>query len=98
MTRDDLTTLLMLDLNLRTVDADRRLQLEHLLDAAGELICREGILLGPEYSAEDGHLVVMYASYLYRKRATNEAMPRMLRWALNNRILSEKAGGGSADE
>ena len=36
-------------------------------------------------------LVEMYAAYLYRKRreATAE-MPRMLRWALNNRVFSGK--------
>lgn len=38
----------------------------------------------------------MYAAYLVRKRATEEAMPRMLRWALNNRLFSQKAGGGDA--
>ena len=98
MTRDDLLTLLMLDLNLKTVDDARKQQLTQLLNAALELIAREGVLLPLPYSAEDGHLIVMYASYLYRKRATNEPMPRMLRWALNNRILSEKAGGGDAAE
>jgi hypothetical protein len=33
----------------------------------------------------------MYTSYLWRKRAEDAPMPRMLRWALNNRIMSEKA-------
>ena len=40
---------------------------------------------------EDNELIVMYAAYLYRKRAEdNPPMPRMLRWALNNRLFSEK--------
>ena len=45
-------------------------------------------------SLEDAQLILMYAAYLFRKRATDEGMPRMLRWALNNRIFS--GGGGSA--
>ena len=40
---------------------------------------------------EDGQLVEMYAAYLIRKRATAEGMPRMLRWALNNRLFGQKA-------
>lgn len=48
-------------------------------------------MLPEPYSVEDGHLIVMYAAYLFRKRATEEPMPRMLRWALNNRIFGEKA-------
>lgn len=62
-----------------------------LIARAKELIRREGITLTD--SAEDGGLVEMYAAYLYRKRAADNApMPRMLRWALNNRVISEKAG------
>ena len=40
-------------------------------------------------------LVEMYAAYLYRRRREeNVQMPRMLRWALNNRLFSQK---GEAD-
>lgn len=42
-------------------------------------------------TVEDGQLVVMYAAYLYRKRADDApVMPRMLRYALNNRLFSQK--------
>ena len=42
--------------------------------------------------SNDVNLVVMYAAYLFRKRAEdNPVMPRMLRYALNNRVFSEKA-------
>ena len=42
---------------------------------------------------DDAVLVEMYAAYLYRRRREeNAAMPRMLRYALNNRLLSEKGG------
>lgn len=36
-------------------------------------------------------LVVQYASWMWRKRDTGEGMPRMVRYALNNRIFAEKA-------
>lgn len=91
MTQADLLTLLQADLNLLSPDATRLAQLEHLIQVSLQLISREGVTLQEPYSAEDGQLVIMYAAYLFRKRATDEPMPRMLRWALNNRIFSEKA-------
>lgn len=93
MTQADLLTLLQADLNILSPDATRLAQLQHLIATAIQLIAREGVTLTEPFSAEDGQLVIMYASYLFRKRATDEPMPRMLRWALNNRIFSEKAGG-----
>lgn len=96
MTQADLLTLLKADLNILSPDPTRLAQLNHLIEAALQLIAREGVTLQEPFSAEDGQLVVMYAAYLFRKRATGEAMPRMLRWALNNRIFSEKAGGANA--
>lgn len=63
--------------------------LRMLITSAQEMITREGITL--TNSIEDGNLVVMYAAYLYRKRADGEpVMPRMLRYALNNRLFSQK--------
>lgn len=67
--------------------------LKTLLDVAASMIAREGITLAE--STEDTGILVMYAAYLYRRRAEREnAMPRMLRYALNNRLLSEKMEGG----
>ncbi len=64
-----------------------------LLDIAPQLIAREGICLTD--SPEDSYLIIMYAAYLYRNRAGNEQqMPRMLRYALNNRLLSQKEDTG----
>lgn len=84
---------LKLDLQLMTSAFDTYLQ--QLLDAAEQMITREGITLTE--SAEDENLRIMYAAYLYRKRADDtNAMPRMLRWALNNRLFSQKAGGTDA--
>ena len=96
MTQEDILTLLQADLNILQPDATRTAQLTHLVNVALQLIAREGVTLQEPFSAEDGQLVIMYAAYLFRKRATGEAMPRMLRWALNNRVFSAKAGGQSA--
>lgn len=93
MTEEDRLTLLKADLELlsRTQDA----LLMHLLKVAEERIQAEGIRLTD--SVSDENLRVMYAAYLYRKRtAENTAMPRMLRYALNNRLMKEKGAVGSA--
>lgn len=91
MTQDDLLTLLQADLNLLSPDSTRTAQLQQLISVAQQFIAREGVTLSAPYTAEDAQLIIMYAAYLFRKRATEEPMPRMLRWALNNRIFSEKA-------
>ena len=73
--------------------------LNHLIETAKTRIRAEGVTLGN--TTEDLQLIEMYAAYLYRKRAGNEqgynteamnpqGMPYMLRYALNNRIFSEK--------
>ena len=91
MTDEERLALLKIDLQLMTSAFDAYLL--QLLAAAREMIAREGATL--TQSAEDEQLLRMYAAYLYRKRAEDSpAMPRMLRWALNNRIFSEKTGGG----
>lgn len=93
MTDAEILTLLKLDLQLVTDAFDS--YLSQLIAAARQMIAREGIALTE--SAEDGQLVTMYAAYLYRKRAEeNPSMPRMLRWALNNRLFSEKGGESDA--
>lgn len=87
MTEADLLKLLKLNLSMITTVYDD--YLAHLLLTSRELISREGISL--QDTPEDIELIVMYAAYLYRKRAEdNPPMPRMLRWALNNRLFSEK--------
>lgn len=87
----DETILAMLKVNLQII-AGNTLQdeyLRNLIATARQMITREGIMLTD--SIEDGNLVVMYAAYLYRKRADNApVMPRMLRYALNNRLFSQK--------
>lgn len=87
--------LLQVDLGELYPSEQRQAYLTQAINAALDLIAREGITLTS--SAEDVQLVEMYAAHLVRKRATTEAMPRMLRWALNNRLFSQKArsGGGA---
>lgn len=59
------------------------------LQVAQARIAEEGVTLAD--TENDRDLVVMYAGWLWRYRQTSEAMPRMLRYALNNRIFSVKA-------
>ena len=62
------------------------------LDAAKAAIIQEGATtINPE-NILDAQLIVMYAAWLFRRRDAMEGMPRMVRLALNNRVLAEKAG------
>lgn len=92
MDKSVLLALLEADLDLLDPPEERVTQLGHLLDSAREMICREGIVLTDD-ADEDIQLVVMYAAWLYRKRASADTdMPRMLRYALNNRLFAGKMG------
>lgn len=90
MTDDEILAILKVDLQLSTNAIDS--YLSTLIEAAKSYITTEGIYI--DYNnVGDSYLVVMYAAYLYRKRReTNIRMPRMLRWALNNRSLVDKVG------
>ena len=92
MQDNELMVLLKANLDLITVESNREAFLKQCLASARAFIQREGIPLSENVSEEDGMLIVMYAAYLYRKRAVNEPMSRTLRYALNNRIMSLKAG------
>ena len=88
MTDEEIRTVLKVDLQISTDKMD--VYLDKVIDAAKSYIATEGINL--DCSAGDGMLVEMYAAYLYRRRREeNVTMPRMLRWALNNRLFSQKA-------
>lgn len=87
MTVNDILTILKIDLQISSTALDS--YLTHLITAAQAMISREGIDLTD--GTEDSMLVEMYAAYLYRKRREQTAeMPRFLRWALNNRLFSQK--------
>ena len=94
MTNAEILTLLQVDLGEMYPSQQRQAYLNQAISAAQAFITREGVTLTD--SVEDGQLVEMYAAYLIRKRAEDTGMPRMLRWALNNRLFSQKAGGGDA--
>lgn len=91
MTCDDLLVLLMADLGEPNASASRKQWLTLQLQAAQRFIEREGIAISSPINVEDAALIIMYAAYLVRKRDTSEGMPRMLRWALNNRLFGPKA-------
>lgn len=89
MVDEEILTALKVDLQISTDKMDT--YLVKMIQAAKSYIQTEGIQL--TCSTGDGMLVEMYAAYLYRRRREeNVAMPRMLRWALNNRLFSQKAG------
>ncbi len=74
--------------------------LAELIEQAIEEIGNYGITLAAASNADAG-LVRMYAAWLYRNRAAtnpaDSAMPRMLQYALNNRLFKEKMTAGGSD-
>ena len=90
----DSTMLAMLktDLGISTSTAYNT-RLEQLLTVAQSAITEEGASTLDASDPLDMQLIVMYAAWLWRRRDNMDGMPRMLRWNLNNRIMSEKAGG-----
>ena len=94
MTNAEILTLLKVDLGEMYPSQQREAYLNQAISAAQAFITREGVTLTD--SVEDGQLVEMYAAYLIRKRAEDTGMPRMLRWALNNRLFSQKASETNA--
>ena len=89
MTDADLLTMLRTDL--QNPPGLLNDYLDFLIKSAKEQIEEKGITLDSS-AVKDSHLVVMYASWLYRKRNTNDGMPRMLQYALHSRLVHEKGG------
>lgn len=97
MKDEEILTMLKTDLIISVPKHDD--YLKKLITLAKAAIQREGIIFveiadsdgNKGLSIEDGMLVQMYAAYLYRRRREeNIAMPRSLRYALNNRLFSQK--------
>lgn len=84
---EQLLAMLKVDLKINTTAYDTRLT--QYINSAKEMIGTEGVTLDIT-DLEDAQLVVMYAGWLWRKRDSGEGMPRGLRYALNNRLFSEK--------
>lgn len=87
MNIDSMLAALKVDLGISTDAYDDRLK--QYLHMAGRSIKTEGITLDLQ-DYYDQNLQVMYAAWLWRKRDSNDGMPRMLRYQLNNRLFSEK--------
>lgn len=80
------------DLGITTTAYDERFM--QLIQSAKGYIEAEGASLDLT-TVEDMQLVKMYADYLWRRRDSQSGMPRMLRYALNNKVLGQKAGGAN---
>ena len=99
----DTEKLALLKTNLQLLTNTQDEYLTFLLTAAKAAMEREGIEL-VDCSADINACQIDYAAYLFRKRAANTsgvngfapdggetAMPRFLRYQLNNILLSQKA-------
>lgn len=86
----DLLEGLKIDLGISTTVYDSRLTV--YLQSAYESIEEEGVTLDAT-RIKDQQLVIMYAAWTWRRRDSGEGMPRMIRYALNNRVFSEKMKG-----
>lgn len=75
-----------LGVSVDTPDYDRLI--DTIIKRAKRAIEEEGIII--QDNDEDGALVEQYAAWMLRKRKENAPFPRMLRYQLNNRLLSEK--------
>ncbi len=95
MSNEERRTMLKIDLGISATAYDERLL--QYIQAAEQEIIREGITFPDEPSVDDDQLVIMYAAWLWRKRDSGEGMPRMLRYALNNRLFSQKMKAEESD-
>nr|DAU65771.1 MAG TPA: Head Tail Connector Protein [Caudoviricetes sp.] len=88
MTSAEKLSVLKNDLQLMSNANDLFLSL--LLEQAAEAIKQEGIILNE--SIQSDMIIISYAAYLFRKRAgTDTAMPKFLRYQLNNLLFGQKA-------
>lgn len=93
MQREDVLSMLKMDLQISASQYDEYLM--NMIRLAEKEIKKEGIVIEESetsgFSIEDGMLIQMYAAYLYRKRKEQVvAMPRSLRYMLNNTLFSQK--------
>lgn len=82
-----LLSALKIDLGITTNAYDERFV--QYIRSSYEAITEEGIVLDVT-SMKDQQLVVLYSAWMWRKRDNGEGMPRMIRYALNNRLFSQK--------
>ena len=90
MTDQERLAVLKKDLQMLTDSNDDYLKI--LLNQAKAQVQREGVDLS--VGIEGDMVVIQYAAYLFRKRASGEtAMPRFLRLQLNNMKISQAGRG-----
>lgn len=86
--------MLKVDLGLLTVTTDQTAYLGQLLNTAQLRLADDGVAL-VDGDAQHDTLVVMYAAWLYRKRAEDpqqQAMPKMLQLLRNSVLFGQKMG------
>lgn len=83
--------MLKIDLGIKSTTAydDRLIQ---YLNYSFQEIQSKGVTLDVA-GGQDQQLIVMYAAWLWRRRDSGEGMPRMLRYALNNRLIGQAGKG-----
>lgn len=91
MTDEQLLTMLKIDIGFTSSGATKiDTRLTQLLQAAEKYIIAEGATTLNRNNIDDAQLIVMYAAWLWRRRDTQDDMPRMVRYAINNRVFAEK--------
>ena len=88
---DPMLVMLKVDLGISTTAYDERLG-QYLTSAKAEIV-REGVTFPDTLTVDDMQLIVSYAAWMWNKRDSTDGMPRMVRFMLNNRIMSQKMGG-----
>lgn len=83
-----LLAMLKVDLGLTVSAYDTRLT--QILTSAKADIIAAGATTIDETDLADAQLIVMYAAWMWRRRDDQAGMPRMVRYALNNRVFAEK--------
>lgn len=94
----DVRVIFLQDIGEPFATGDRLAFLDAALYGAIDAIGQAGIKLTTDeteggISALDANLIRMYAAYLVRGRAAQEAMPPQLRRALHDRLFSQKMRG-----
>lgn len=95
MTINDVKTIFLQDIGEPYASGDRLVFLEAAIDGAIQDIAQAGVTLSTEtdtggITASDANLIRMYAAWLIRGRASANPMPPQLRYALHNKLFSQK--------
>ena len=96
MTDEQILAMLKIDIGFSSNGATKiDDRLKQLISVAEKNIISEGASTLDRNNIDDVQLIVMYAAWLWRRRDTQDDMPRMVRYAINNRVFAEKMVSGS---